>query len=170
MIVTIDPGLKGGICLYDQISNEIKLYHMPTVPYGTKSTIDVKSISKLLDGANKIYIETQHTFPRQGGVSNFTNGFNFGKLLSAIELSNIPYTLISSRKWKNNMGIFKGLNKRQQKKKAIDGLKEDIAKGIDVQIFALKGGKRKETKRINDGVADAYMMFKSLKTKEIRNG
>jgi len=107
-IIGIDPGLDGGIAVLRPDENPDVLV-MPTMPTGkgTGREIDIAAIQHALTiwGEVHIAVEGQQPFPKQGGKSNFTTGYNYGKLLGWLEAVCLPFRVVTPREWQRAFGI-----------------------------------------------------------------
>jgi crossover junction endodeoxyribonuclease RuvC len=104
----IDPGLDGGICiLRDDAPPELHI--MPTLEtgQGSKRTLDAGRIMQILLDANPrvVIVERQQAYPKQGGVSNFTTGLNFGTLLGLLCGLEMAHQVVTPREWGKALGV-----------------------------------------------------------------
>lgn len=111
MICGIDPGLTGGISFLDGDAGYLKVYKMPVVSKtigGKKKKFMncIKFGSILLDeNPNKIIIEKQQPMPRQGVVSTFSLGFQYGICIGTFIALGFEYEEVRPRDWKKDMGV-----------------------------------------------------------------
>jgi hypothetical protein len=50
-------------------------------------------------------LERAGVMPKQGAVSGFTTGLNYGRLSAALELSNVPLQIVTPASWKAALGV-----------------------------------------------------------------
>ena len=112
----IDPGLSGGMALYDLQTGAMHLTAMPvhhkTTAKGTrKKMLDLHAIRDWLDlftGPHvHAWVEDPHAMPGQGVVAMFTFGSVCGVLQMAVVMSHMPMTLVAPATWKGHMGLSK---------------------------------------------------------------
>jgi crossover junction endodeoxyribonuclease RuvC len=110
-IIGIDPGKSGAVCMvcvgaveYPKHTDEFVFIKLD----GTE-----KDIYTLIDGfKNSVtgdwfaYIENVHSMPKQGVVSAFSFGRNFGFLIGLLTALKIPYEFVSPQKWQKAMGCL----------------------------------------------------------------
>lgn len=114
LILAIDPGVAGGVALYDPELAAI-VFDVPTVKATRgKTALDVDT-AKLMQRVacckpTHAYVEQVTSRPRQGGQFQF--GVNYGRILGALEAAGIPIVHVSPQKWKQALGL-RGENKSQ---------------------------------------------------------
>ena len=116
-VLGIDPGLNGGLALYDTINKT--LHHVESIPIVTlpngKRTLDIYTLGITLGGFARYIsfalIEQVHSMPGQGVVSTFTFGKGFGCILGALGVFLVPIKLIPPSVWKTALGLSS--NKKQ---------------------------------------------------------
>ena len=95
--IGIDPGKGGGICF---IKNKTE-----AVAYKCPDTIEQMTsiVKKEVKGFRKkqAIIEHVHSMPRDGVVSAFSFGRNFGTWLGILAALNINLVMVSPQKWMN---------------------------------------------------------------------
>lgn len=110
-IAGIDPGQTGAVCLRDTNSNSIKLMPLPFVD-GELDMIELNEIffsfigksksyyaKHFHNGLIKFYLEKAQAMPKNGVVSMFKYGRNFGRIEGVISGLNLPYRLIHPKTW-----------------------------------------------------------------------
>lgn len=111
MICGIDPGYTGGITFFDADAGYFKVYKMPIVSkvVGNKKRKFLNCVkfgSIILDeNPNKIVIEKQQPMPRQGVVSTFSLGFQYGICIGTFIAFGFPYYEVRPKDWKKDMGV-----------------------------------------------------------------
>jgi crossover junction endodeoxyribonuclease RuvC len=149
----IDPGLSGGYALMDSLGQVLDASPFPLKKTGGKSILDAQSLywalQVFLEGyKTKILcsLELVHAMPRQGVVSMFTFGKNYGMLLGILSCLNIEHVEVSPQRWKKLLfgGTTPDKSKSIQHAKLLC-LSQDF-------IHIRRGGKP------HDGVADAICL------------
>lgn len=113
-IAGIDPGLEGGIALYN--SDNLLAYRTPTVitkfiKKGKKSErkdMDVLKCKEILDAATitHVFIEKVSALPGQGVTGMFRFGQNFGQWEGLVIGLGIEYTLVRPQLWKKHLNLI----------------------------------------------------------------
>jgi len=114
MIMGIDPGKSGAMALLSLDKKDTFIY-----PFSKHTTFDLAEVFK--DWAPEVtmcYIEKVHSMPKQGVVSSFSFGKNFGWYLGVLDAHQIPYDFISPMKWQNALSCRTGGDKNITKAKA----------------------------------------------------
>lgn len=108
----IDPGLSGGLALYNATTGALIVAKMPThdkvTSHGTrKKVMDLHAIRNWLDvythPSVHAWIEETSSRPGQGVVSAFTFGLVSGILHMAVVMSGMRLTLVPPQVWKKAM-------------------------------------------------------------------
>lgn len=106
-VVGIDPGKEGGIAVIAG-GRAVFAEPMPLIA----EEIDVKRFLDIVQSheANLVMFEKPATPPGKGSVSSaLKQGVNFGMLLGACEVLNVPYQLVHPSRWKTRVfGASKG--------------------------------------------------------------
>ena len=104
IIIGIDPGMTGGICIRDLTNNEIDLMVMPTK--GTvrfTKLIDTEAIADMFTEIRSeikmIYIEEIFAMSTQGSASMLSFGRGWGQILGVIHTLKIPYYVVRPQEW-----------------------------------------------------------------------
>ena len=103
MVIGIDPGLKGGICLAWKFA-VWDIFPMPVTGGG----LDLVQLKKILtrpkiDSPALVVIEKVHSMPKQGVVSSFKFGDGFGSLKTACVFLDLPFILVTPQQWKKTV-------------------------------------------------------------------
>lgn len=110
-IIGIDPGKHGGIALV--CGGVASVGDMPLIKVGTKEHIDRVRLIGMLDNAKfshpdvSAIVEKQQPYPNQGSVSNYSTGFGFGCILTALDALRIPYEEVTPQTWQKHYAIKK---------------------------------------------------------------
>jgi len=105
-IIGIDPGISGGIAVYDPSSplRNTEVYKMPETP------VDMLDLFKKIvqqNAANEViaYQELVHGMPGQGGAAMFSFGEIYGILRCALAANLIRTEVVSPQRWMKALGI-----------------------------------------------------------------
>lgn len=163
MILSFDPGAKGGICLLDK-DKIIKVWNMPS--YIVKKTTrnstytDVVTIRELLlpyiDKIDYAIIEDVYARKEQGVVSMFSFGHSAGSLHGLMAGLNIPIKLVSPQKWQNKFFTTLKESNLTTKEKSLHMVNKlypdyDWPKELVISRGPSKGN-------LKDGVTDAILI------------
>ena len=115
LIIGIDPGISGSICLLDD-GKIIEVLEMPTMTDGKKNKRQVNGsqiyneISKRIKQTNKqnvrVVIEQVSAMPGQGVTSMFNFGQSFGVLKGLFAAMGLPVYFIRPAKWKKYFNLI----------------------------------------------------------------
>lgn len=128
LYVGIDPGKNGGVVgLYDNKVHQERCPKEPLLMYNSLACIiqnfyfsaPNRGTSKV-----KIFIEHVHAFPKQGVVSTFSFGQNYGQWEGIISSFEINPTIISPQKWMKFYETPKGLTRKDRKRFLMNIAKE----------------------------------------------
>ena len=120
MIIGIDPGKTGAIAI--ELAGKIKVYDIPDC----RQIAGIRNLIWIFDNIRRMrqtagdctfIIESVHSMPREGVVSSFNFGFNYGVLNACVAYaSEFDYQVIyvSPMEWK------KILNLSRDKKKSLE--------------------------------------------------
>ena len=112
-VIGIDPGANGGIaCLEKDTNRLVWVERMPMI--GKEPNLrEIYDLLKQPDCVH-IYLEHAQAMPKQGTVSMFNYGKNFGALLGLISCLSLPHTIIKPRFWQKT--AFVGTDTRLKPK------------------------------------------------------
>lgn len=102
IIIGIDPGMTGGICIRD--GNEIELMVMPTKAT-TRFTklIDSEAIADMFmeirSDIKMVYLEEIFAMSQQGSASMLSFGRGWGQILGVIHTLKLPYYIVRPQEW-----------------------------------------------------------------------
>lgn len=105
-ILGVDPGLSGGLALYDPMAEIIITRPMPTIEAGSKSkrVIDESELARFVDehstNIKKVVIEKVHAMPKQGVTSTFNFGMGYGIIRGIVSANFLPVEYITPQEWK----------------------------------------------------------------------
>jgi hypothetical protein len=104
IIIGIDPGMTGGICIRDLTNNEVDLIVMPTK--GTvrfTKLVDSEAIAdtftEIRSEIKMIYIEEIFAMSSQGSASMLSFGRGWGQILGVIHTLKLPYYVVRPQEW-----------------------------------------------------------------------
>jgi crossover junction endodeoxyribonuclease RuvC len=104
IIIGIDPGMTGGICIRDITNNEIELMVMPTkgTIAGLKM-IDSEALAEMFIEIRSeikcVYLEQIFAMSKQGSASMLSFGKGWGQILGVLHALNIPSYLVRPQEW-----------------------------------------------------------------------
>lgn len=108
MIVGIDPGQNGAIAALDD-DDFLYIYEMPIHLVKNKKEIDVNSLFQILTFLSALTkyscIESVHSMPKQGVVSTFNFGFNYGILIGVLGAVGMHPIRIEPVTWKSSLRL-----------------------------------------------------------------
>lgn len=144
IVVGVDPGRSGGICVLGK--GDIVAFQMPMMEDEEK-LIDIQKVSSYVAMAGAdvaVYIEKCHAMPHQGVTSMFSFGMGYGMLLGLFHyvVGALSVHQIPPQRWKTRLLRLGG----DQKQKAIQYCERRWPQ-ID-----LKPGRKRTP---HDGIADA---------------
>jgi len=146
-ILGIDPGLSGGIALYD--GSTLEVIGIPTLKAsGRGREVNWAELTRQftayhLWGIDHAFIEQVGARPGQGVSSMFKFGYVAGGLRAMVAMTDTPVTMVTPTKWKRTMGL-------NASKDASLIRANELFPGHS-EIFALKK---------NDGLAEAALIAK----------
>lgn len=116
--IGIDPGLDGGVAILAPDENP-QVFVMPVQPTGKGNGREVNVgpfiCNEWFHGGCRVLLERQQPFPKQGGKSNYTTGYNYGKLISLLEAEAVAFEVVRPQEWQREFGIGgKGVDTKKQ--------------------------------------------------------
>ena len=128
LIIGIDPGIKGAICILKD-GVVINVFDMPVMPVGKKNKSQVNGsqvyneILKVIENEGKqdvkVVIEQVSAMPGQGVTSMFNFGQSYGVLKGIFSAMQIPMDFVSPVKWKKYFNLI-NTQKDSSRTKAIE--------------------------------------------------
>ena len=117
-IIGIDPGLKGAIAFLDGARDEVWIEPTPTL---SAKEYDEGRMWGLIHERSShwdiAYIEQVQAFPTQGRSSAVKSGIGQGLWRMVLTSMDIPYTIVSPRKWQRVM--FAGIPKQYKPQRGV---------------------------------------------------
>mgnify|MGYP000129570506 CR=1 FL=1 len=99
LISGVDIGKKGAIAFINSKTLRAEVYAMPDDFSEIVSLFE----RKLQEDMLLVLVEKQQAFPKQGVVSTFKLGVQYGMILGILKALKIPYEEISAKKWQKVM-------------------------------------------------------------------
>ena len=109
--IGIDPGASGGIALYD--GKSVSASKCPKKPDDMYALLEIYA-SKGNTEQTRVFLEKVWSFPSDSHKTAFSFGKNYGMWLAALEISNLPYKLVTPKKWQSDRGLVSS-NKKDRK-------------------------------------------------------
>ena len=115
LIIGIDPGINGAICLFKN-GKIVDVLEMPKMAVGKKNKSQVNAsqifneIQKAIEGEDKTkviaVIEQVSAMPGQGVTSMFNFGQSFGVIKGICSAMELPIYYVRPTKWKNYFNLI----------------------------------------------------------------
>ena len=128
LIIGIDPGIKGAICILKN-GKILDIFDMPIMPVGKKNKSQVNAsqiyneIQKAIINEDKkdirVVIEQVSAMPGQGVTSMFNFGQSFGILKGICSAMNLSMYFVRPVKWKKHFNLINS-SKDASRTKAIE--------------------------------------------------
>ena len=146
-IMGIDPGLKGGVALWD--GRNLVAFEVPSLKAKSRGMeLDLAMLADLLDvlcpDVDHAFIERVSSRPQEGSASAFKFGDVSGALRGLLVGRRIPITRTTPSKWKREMGLGAA-------KDAAMARASELFPAYVTQFYGPQGGKK-------DGVAEAALI------------
>lgn len=112
----LDPGRSGGIAVLNASGDVLKVSPMPATEHDLLHwLIDVLPLAPARRYAT---VERVSASPQMGVVSAFSFGRGYGSLLMALTAAQIPFDLVTPKKWQTALGCLSGGDKNVTKRRA----------------------------------------------------
>ena len=128
LIIGIDPGINGAICLFKD-GKIVDVFEMPKMAVGKKNKSQINAsqifneIQKAIEGEDKTrviaVIEQVSAMPGQGVTSMFNFGQSFGVLKGICSAMQLPVYFVRPAKWKKHFNLINS-EKDASRTKAIE--------------------------------------------------
>ena len=101
IVISADPGMKGGLAILDTTSGIALAAPMPTIG----KEIDYRKIHEAFTTSTPdiIVIEKVHAMPNQGVTSMFNFGMGYGSLVALASVSKARLVLVPPQMWKKHV-------------------------------------------------------------------
>lgn len=128
-VLGIDPGLSGGLALYDIKSGNLQTFEMPVIAAGKKSKsgklkniIDESELARFIDEHSKsiakVVMEEVWSRPGQSSVAMFNFGMGFGIVKGIVAANFLPVEFVTASTWKKKLRV--GADKQQSRLRATE--------------------------------------------------
>lgn len=126
MIIGIDPGLSGAVCLIDG-QTALRVHSMPTAWEGKKRHVDGFFLARLFQNFDRIcgdqrptvFLEKVSAMPQQGVTSVFNFGRSYGAAEALVASMGWKLIRVPPSQWKRRAGLLKS-TKRASIDRAIE--------------------------------------------------
>lgn len=115
MIIGIDPGKSGGIAF--RAGADTWVISMPDSPVEIAREIHSNAREH---SQCRCYLERVHAMPKNGSISGFKLGQNFGSLLGVLATLRISVELVPPQTWQKAMNCLSQGDKKVTKRKALE--------------------------------------------------
>jgi len=153
IIVSIDPGKTGAIVIsnYTLGLNFVKVESFPMPLLKNGKDYDIRMIRNIImsSNANLIITEDVHSIFGSSSSSNFMFGFGVGLIRGMIEISGIPYQLVSPKTWQKEAWV--GINKVKEAKLNSQAAVHRLFPGVNLKATA-------RSTKDHDGIIDALLI------------
>ncbi len=114
-VIGIDPGASGGIAIIDTSHDGTKGSPAILVVKMPETEHDVRNFLAGVDRFRFAFIEAVSAMPKNGAVSMFTFGRNYGFLRGVLAGVGIPFEDVRPLKWQTSLGCRSGGDKNVTK-------------------------------------------------------
>jgi crossover junction endodeoxyribonuclease RuvC len=147
VIIGIDPGLKGAICVHRGPDN-IEVFDMPTVSLivngKARNMVDPYQFRDIIINAgpcNMVVLEKLSTRPGESPIAALSYGIGFGQMIGVLVALERPYTTVTPQEWTKVLRV---------------GADKDLHRLVAMQNFPHAADLFKRKK--DDGRADAALI------------
>ena len=163
LIIGIDPGINGAICLFKD-GKIVDVFEMPKMAVGKKNKSQVNAsqifneIQKAIEGEDKTkviaVIEQVSAMPGQGVTSMFNFGQSFGVLKGICAAMQLPVYFVRPAKWKKYFNLINS--------------EKDASRTRAIEIFPYFSSKLSKKKDSNkaDAILIASFFYETYQTEE----
>lgn len=147
-IIGVDPGLNGGVAIWDPVNDCLRTFVIPTEKgHDGKNHIDLFRLARLLtffsDKVEFAVVEEPASMPGQGVVSMFRFGHACGIIEGMLAALGIKTLLVKPSVWKGAMGLSRS---------------KDLSRHRAAAVFSRWADQFAAKK--SDGVAEAALLAK----------
>ena len=123
IILGIDPGINGGVAIWNGDNKTLHAIDIPTVGEKAKRRVSVQELRDWISktgtaDVEHCFIERAQAMPDQGSSSGFLYGRAVGALEAVVGCLDIPMTVIESSAWKKFHNLKK-TDKEASRQRAI---------------------------------------------------
>ena len=147
VIIGIDPGLKGAICMHRGPDN-IEVFDMPTIERivngKARNMVDPYQFRDIIINAgpcNMVVLEKLSTRPGESPIAALSYGIGFGQMIGVLVALERPYTTVTPQEWTKVLRV---------------GADKDLHRLVAMQNFPHAADLFKRKK--DDGRADAALI------------
>lgn len=140
----VDPGAHGGFAILKD--NEIESYFL----FDKQTFLNAMFCLSRKQERTMCCIEKVHAMPKQGSVSMFNFGVNFGWLKGVLDAYEIPYQEIPPQTWKKEFGL------NSKKERSIE---------VCQQLFPEANLVPHNHRTAHDGIAESLLMAEYARRK-----
>lgn len=137
--IGIDPGNNGGLA-WIKDSGKAHAERLSLTTLASR----LRVVTKNGMTPSVCYLEQVHAMPKQGTVSTFSFGQNYGFIIGTLEAVGVRYELVAPQKWKKAMGVT--ANKETSVRKC-----QELFPGINLKATA-------RSRKDHDGMAEAVLI------------
>jgi hypothetical protein len=81
-----------------------------------------------VDPIDAVFVEETHAMPQNGSKANYSQGFTFGSIVTAVRVARLPLHRVSPSAWKSKMGL------RGKSKDASRHLASELWPGVEFKL------------------------------------
>ena len=147
VIIGVDPGLKGAICMHRGPDN-IEVFDMPTIERivngKARNMVDPYLFRDIIINAgpcNMVVLEKLSTRPGESPIAALSYGIGFGQMIGVLVALERPYTTVTPQEWTKVLRV---------------GADKDLHRLVAMQNFPHAADLFKRKK--DDGRADAALI------------
>ena len=154
-VLSVDPGVKGALCLMETGTRKIQVFDTPVLD----GQVDGAQLAAMVDqcrfqGTIAAVVEQVSSMPRQAGAFNF--GRSAGVVHGVLDALGVPYELLHPNIWKGAMGLRRAVNETREQNKT-------RARELAVKLWPDRAADFKRVK--DDGRAEAALLARHYCTK-----
>lgn len=127
--IAIDPGKNGGLAIRKG-DGPVQAYAMPDTVHDLVALL--RSSIDPLEYELEAVLERVHAMPRDGGVSAFSFGENFGMLQGVLAALGVPYRFMTPQQWQKKVGALP--KEKAERKRAIKAFSQQRYPKIKVTL------------------------------------
>lgn len=166
-LLGVDPGAKGALAAISAFSGRAEVLRMPMLDKSV-STLGIRAWLRDLTSELPIrhaVVEKAQVMPRQGAVSGFVYGRNYGTLLAILELEGVPFSEVRPNQWREAI-----IGKAPPRQKSEDGesMRTSAQKKALKEVSILTARRMFPSatasfRLLPDGIAEALLMAETAR-------
>jgi len=164
-IISIDPGINGGIAIFEKETKNLVLFQKNTIKeINKKNTYDLEGFYEIFSkySPSQLVTEAVHSMPGEGSSSSYNFGRSSGQIEGLCCGMKIPFTSITPQRWKKHFNNLINSDMETLKKEQ----KESDAKLKELKKIKIKKERsekvKEETKIRNKKKYDYKKLAKTL--------